>query len=347
MLIKITRRISDNEFWYPVLDVIIQLVERPDSRHAIDPTGIAGLTASGWVRTRPALAETLRASAKSRFHSQASDAVSIILDNVADGEGDVDRDDKTISVSPFDALVLLTSPLYVLVENETSDGAFLLWMARLLDLPIFREGYDSSRVTFRQVGGKGEMIKSAKALSKGVWEKSKSSRLPLSLRAVAILDSDARYPGHQPNAPFADGTAPFVAFVHTLNRRTIENYLAPRFFKRRLAGENKDQNIDAYFRLSLDQRRHYSVKEGFRGSDKAPQDHATFLADVRRDQNEKDLFVTVPAIDWPRLQEGFGSRMADVFTENHLRCEPKHAVEFDQDVKDECRKLIKDIIAHM
>jgi hypothetical protein len=349
VLIKISEKVLETEVFYPVLDVIVLLIERSGNRHAIDPSNINIIARSSWVLTRPALADVLRASAKSSFHSQPSDAVSVLVDKIPDNDSEVDRVKKQIKASPFDALILLTSPLHILVENETTDGAFLLWMARLLDLPTFRQAYNDSRITFRQAGGKGELIKSAKALSHGVWESKRRGRKPLSLRVIAILDSDARYPGHRPNKWIEDGIRELVAFVHVLKRRTIENYVSSKPMKHRLAHENRDEHVRAYFRLELDQRRHFPIKDGFKSADRPPasQDQVAFIADSRRDQQERTLFSTVQAADWPRLQDGFGSGIADIFIDRQYRCSRTEEFHFDTDIRDECRKLIKDIIAHM
>ncbi|MCW2223167.1 hypothetical protein M2232_006699 [Bradyrhizobium japonicum] len=349
MLIKLTNQLLQIPFWHPVLDVIYMVAEKSGGRHSFEPGSIDLLARSEWARSRPALTDVLKGLAKSSFQTLASDAITLMVDNIRDGECEVDAQQKTIKASPYDAIIILTSPLHILVENETSDGAFLLWMARLLGERIFREAYNENRITFRQVGGKGEMFKSAKALSQGVWQTNKNGRRPFQLRAIAVLDSDARFPNDQPNLQIKLETASFVAHVHVLNRRSIENYLSAPFMRRRLARLGNMSGADAFFRMSLDQRKYFPVKDGFRSSARPPvgQSLAEFGADQGRHQSERDLFSTIDPRDWDVLKDGFGTRLADVFFDAQHRCSPSDVHQFDTDIKDECKSLIQTIIRHM
>lgn len=76
MLIKLTKRVLEVQFWHPVLDVIYMLAERSGGRHSFDPASIDMLAGSEWVRVRPALIDVLKGLAKSSFHTFASDGVS-------------------------------------------------------------------------------------------------------------------------------------------------------------------------------------------------------------------------------------------------------------------------------
>ena len=95
MLIKFAKRVLEAPFWHPVLDVIHMLVERPGSRHAFDPANISMIAASEWARGRPALSDALKALAKSSFHLQASDAITLIVENIRDGESQIDAQSRS------------------------------------------------------------------------------------------------------------------------------------------------------------------------------------------------------------------------------------------------------------
>jgi hypothetical protein len=220
-------------------------------------------------------------------------------------------------------------PLHLIVEDESSDGAFVLWMARLLGRDTIRRAYRAGRILFRHAGGKGQLAKSARALTFGVWPRDNQPILSLQLRAVALLDSDARFPGDQPNSQFVLELDPLVAFAHVLMGRYIESYVPRVYAMRRLESDGRGGSVEAYFRMTEIQRCHFPIRRGF--TDGAvpplPQDHAAFLADARRDQAERDHFRSVDPADWVQFAGGFGGRLAAVFQERAYRCnlnEPGH-----------------------
>src|SRR5450759_4246511 len=91
---------------------------------------------------------------------------------------------RAIRVRPFGALTILMQPLHLIVEDESSDGAFVLWMARLLGRDTIIRSYRAGRLLFRHAGGKWQLKKSATALTFGVWPRSNQPILSLQLLSL-------------------------------------------------------------------------------------------------------------------------------------------------------------------
>jgi len=179
------------------------------------------------------------------------------------------------------AIALLAQPLQIIVEDETSDGGFLLWMARLLGKDSIRAAYRAGRVSFRHAGGKRQMLKSARAMTFGVWPRDGRPIMPMKLRSCAILDSDSHFAGDDRNATIKSQLEPHVGFVHILEGRTIENYVPRKHAEDRLRGAGPA--VAAYFSLSEEQRRYFPLKTGFRdeATPPQPQSMSDFKADNR------------------------------------------------------------------
>src|ERR1035437_106704 len=222
MNIQVHPRVLADPRWHPLLDVIVSILELPHSRHAFDISQYKTLENSPWLSEATGLrantAELIGSSAKATSRDGASDAVTLLLDDSAPHSGET-LPGEVIRVHPLGALTILMQPLHLIVEDESSDGAFVLWMARLLGRDTIRRSYSAGRLLFRHAGGKGQMAKSAAALTFGVWPRSNKPILSLQLRAIALLDSDSRFPGDQPNAGFVQDLQAHVAAVHMLSGR--------------------------------------------------------------------------------------------------------------------------------
>jgi hypothetical protein len=274
-----------------------------------------------------------------------SDAVTLRIDDLASQSGETTAN-RMIRIHPFGALTILMQPLHLIVEDESTDGAFVLWMARLLGRDTIRQAYRAGRLLFRHAGGKGQLGKSAAALTFGVWPRSNQPILSLQLRAIALLDSDAHYPGHEPNAPYLLEVQPHVLFVHMLKQRYIESYVPWRYFRRRLEHDGLAASADAYFRMTESQRSFFPIRSGFkdRAPTPQPQTHALFLADVNREQAERDHYRVVDPVDWAAFVGGFGRRLAVVFREHAYRCEPNEAEQLTQSQKAELNEFLTKLI---
>lgn len=77
--------------------------------------------------------------------------------------------------------------------------------------------------------------------------------------------------------------------------------------------------VAAWFRLSDEQRTYYNMKAGFRFEQNLKPSNAAYMASAAVRPEEKALFGGIPAIDWPRLHEGFGRKLASCYVEDHLR----------------------------
>ncbi|WP_428667869.1 hypothetical protein [Reyranella sp.] len=346
MLIQVEINVLGNSTWHPLLDTIVQLLEQDGCRHSFDIAQFEKLRTSKWLvdatGIRANTVHFIRSLSVRAFRGRPSDAVSVKIDANATRQGKVEG--KTIRIDPFGALVLLIQPLSVIVEDETTDGGFLLWMARALGHDTIRESYNSGSLVFRHAGGKGQMIKSARALTHGVWPRGKKAIRSLTLRAVAVLDSDARFPGDTVNMRIQSRLRPFVAFVHVLQGRTIENYAPKYYVTQKLGGQLN--SCEAYFRMGEVQRNHYPLKSGFvRGNIVQP--HAGFLVDPDWQREERALYQTVPPADWALIARGFGDALAAIYVESKYRCAPNERRILTVAQANELDDLLSKIVEHL
>ena len=352
MNIQVTTKVLDDPRWHPLLDVVVSILQQPESRHAFDTSQYRRVEKSAWLSgasgIRASTAEFIRSSARAASRDVPSDAVTLVIDDSAPQSGETIAD-RAIRIHPFGALTILMQPLHLIVEDEISDGAFVLWMARLLGRDSIIRSYRSGRLLFRHAGGKGQFARSASALTFGVWPKVNQPILSRRLRAIALLDSDARFPGDEPNAQYVEEVEPHVAFVHMLKARCIESYV-PRYYAwRRLESDGGASSVDAYFRMTDSQRCHFPIRVGFRdgATPPHPQDHATFLADTNREPAERDHFRSVDPADWARFAGGFGRSLAAVFREPGYRCEPNEPGHLTEKQRTELNSFLTKVIQYL
>jgi hypothetical protein len=350
MMIEVEGRVLNNPRWYPVLDVIVDLIAEQNNRHSFDVRQIPEIESSRWVSdsngTRKRVPELLRSSARAVALDGGSDAVVLRIDDHTAHPGD-EPTAGVIRIHPFGALRILIQPLHIIVEDESSDGAFMLWMARALGRDAIWNAYASGRLTFRHAGGKGQMEKSARALTFGVWARQGRPLILLRLRAIALLDSDARFPGDPQNKPYVDRIEPEVAFVQVLAGRTIENYVPLKYAFRRLNADGLTDASQCFGRLTEDQRMHFPVKKGFTDDLGAFQSRAEFLADPKRDPRERALFANVNDNDWRILAAGFGTRFADVYQEPGYRCNRPEQGLLSPKQKSELDAFLVKVVRHL
>lgn len=349
MNIQVTTKVLDDPRWHPLLDVVVSILQQPENRHAFDTSQYARVEKSTWLSgasgIRASTAEFIRSSVRAASRDLLSDAVTLIIDDFAPQSGETIAK-RAIRIHPFGALTILMQPLHLIVEDEISDGAFVLWMARLLGRDSIIRSYRNGRLLFRHAGGKGQLAKSASALTFGVWPRTNQPILSRQLRAIALLDSDARFPGHEPNAQFVREVEPHVAFVHMLKARYIESYVPRDYARRRLDRDGGASSVDAYFRMTDSQRCHFPIREGFPdgAAPPHPQDHATFLGDTNREQAERDHFRSVNPADWTQFAGGFGRRLAAVFREPAYRCNPNEPGHLTENQRTELNAFLTRVI---
>ena len=350
MNILVAETVLANPRWYPVLDVIVDILQQPESHLSFEMSQYSILLKSPWLRdaqgVRASISQILRTSVRTSGRNIANYAITLVIDESAPIAGLVAGPNE-IRVRPLKAIAILTQPLHIIVEDENSDGGFILWMARLLGLDVIRRAYNAGRLTFRHAGGKRQMSKIASSLSFGVWARGDTIMNPMQLRALAILDSDSKFPGDNVNQPIFEDLAPFVAFAHVLAGRTIENYLPKKYFLDRLPQEAAA--TEAYFGLTENQRKHFPLKEGYKdkSSPPMPQDLVTFFADGNRQQQERDQYAGVSQANWIRFVGGFGDSLSAVYKISRYRCEPNSPHLLTQTQRQEIDYLLRRILSHL
>lgn len=349
MQIRIVPSVLSEARWHPLLDVIAYIVTEAESRMAFEAANIRTLLRSPWLASatgpRGSLPNLVQASLRAFSRGTPSDAVTIEVDETAPMSGEVAAG-RVVRIHPLGCISLISRPFYLIVEDEATDGGFLLWMARLLGRDEVIRAYVAGRLAFRHAGGKGQIVKSASALSEGIWPRPGRLILAMQLRSAVMLDSDAKFPGDAPNENIRANAEPLVAFVHLLAGRTIENYIPKKYFRRRLDADGVGNMADPYFSLMESQRALFPIKKGFLSHEKppVPQSHAEFCADAGRVAEEKIHFQTIEPAVWAQLAGGFGERLASVFTTTDYRCEPRDLSGLTADQRTEISDLITKLL---
>lgn len=348
MLIRVADGVLGDAFWHPLLDVLAALVEHAENPHSFDPIDYRRLVNSRWlsgaVGVRSLIAATIAASAKSVAQQGVQSIITVEVNATASTAGEVVG--NIIRIHPYGALFLLTQPFSVIVEDETSDGGFILWAARALGSDAIRRAYRSGSLTFRHAGGKGQLSKSASALSHGIWPRADRPIRSMSLRAAVVLDSDAKHPQDVPNKAIRDGVLPFVAFAHILAKRTIENYVPIAFLMRRL-GNGERARINALFRMTDAQRAHFPMKRGYRGPEGEALTLTQFKAMPGTDPLEASLYTGATEADWNAISSGFGDGVSAVYTDTRYRCEFNSPNLFNQVDATELNGLLKRLLQYL
>ena len=194
----------------------------------------------------------------------------------------------TDELAPEQAFRLADEPLVILVENRLSDGAFVERVMKELDQSLCTLcGRDSEPIRFDSVGGAGQMRRVVET---------RIGRASYRPRLVAVIDSDRKGPGDTESATAknlrraceAGGLSCWV-----LAKREAENYL-PRVLlgAKPNAGNRHDRLVDAWDRLSDDQKDFFDMEHG--------------LSDTPS-PSQRDLFDGLSDTDRDILREGFGN----------------------------------------
>lgn len=348
MKIRFSPRVLEEERFFPIFDVIMLFVE--DRRHGIDPDQVRMILGSAWVRARGRdLGDFIRAAIATRAKDRFVDKVAVMIDGACRRNGVVDFEKLETCLHPLDVIPFLSMPFHLIVENEWYDGAFLLWMSKALDFTRLIEAERRGAFVFRHAGGKDALPRCAELLSKGVWPRRDGAhQRPMRLRAAALLDSDRRHMGHEPNARLVSEILPHVAFVHQLRRRSIESYL-PAEFVRQWAGRRNNfrQSADALDRLTEDQRSCYGMKSGFRYRHDEEPEKNRYMASAEISPEEKALFGSLPDEIWEYLMNGFGTGLSQIFTEEGSRPNPRDHRLSNQSDRHELLELIHEIYGRL
>ena len=209
------------------------------------------------------------------------------------------RPDGTDELAPEPACRLADEPLVILVENRFSDGAFVKRVMKELDKQLralWRR--DGEPIRFDSTGGVGEMRREVEA---------RTDRSPYRPRLVAVIDSDRKGPGgtasrEARNLRRACEERGLPCWV--LAKREAENYL-PRILlnAKPNAGDKHDRLVEAWDRLSDDQKDYFDVKRGL-------PDDLSKVSEV-----ERELFDRLSDADREILAEGFGPNVHECWNQ--------------------------------
>ena len=255
------------------------------------------LLATTWIHARGVQGEWVRsmlvASIQRDAWTSATDGRSVRV-TAAPGTPD--------ELTPEDACRLAGEPLCILVENQFSDGPFVKRVVKELDESLHtlwkRPGSRSpglrgrrpppAPVRLESVGGTGQMAQVVQRRTQGK---------PYRPRLVAIIDSDRHAPGDCPSAAAKRlyrtcNQANLPCWI--LAKREAENYLPRILLERQNVGEDHEQRVAAWDRLTDDQKNFFDMKRGL---------PATLSA------AEQPLFGGLSAADRAILSHGFGPKV--------------------------------------
>ncbi len=201
-------------------------------------------------------------------------------------------------LAPEQASRLADEPLVILVENRNSDGAFVRRVVRELDnsLHALWES-DGEPIRFDSMGGRGEMPRAVEGRTNG---------LPYRPRLVAIIDSDRKGPGDGESANARRLRQ--VCDEHglpcwVLAKREAENYLPGVLLAaRRDAGAEYFRRVEAWERLSEEQKDFFDMKRGLRATPSAVGENP---------------FDGLPEADRETLAAGFGANVYECWNVWH------------------------------
>lgn len=285
MRIEIDPQAADDPDSHQWLDRILHRIE--DGWHVWDTTGQSNtdaLHATSWISARGDqgqwVNEMLVASIQRNAWTSETYGRQV---RVTTSPGAADE------LTPQDAVRLAEEPLWILVENRYSDGAFVERVVKELDHSLHvLWNRDGEPIRIDSVGGKGQMPQEVERRLQGK---------PYRPRLVAIVDSDRKAPG-APASPEAlrlqktcrQNNLP----CWILAKREAENYLPRILLGAQRRGGNHQQRVEAWDRLTDDQKNFFDMKHGFRDASS---------------EDEQRLFDGLSADDRSILTDGFGPKV--------------------------------------
>lgn len=212
----------------------------------------------------------------------------------------------------------LEQPLRLFVENGIADGSFLVAAIAVVDDELARQLAlsPSSAIDVSHGGGKPEIVNHIKAsLAKNVQR-------GFSERIMVIVDSDARYPGHEDQVTGRMKTACQQGGIslHLLRKRAIENYMPDRLLDDyAIYSPDVEPAVAFVKKLSSQQRDHYPMKAGL--SSKAADGERQLYGSLVPAPGPDDEDVHTPGLrrlmDYC-LSEGLTLSLADLSQRNAL-----------------------------
>jgi hypothetical protein len=218
------------------------------------------------------------------------------------------------SFSLDDAVSYLRQPLQILLENSRNDGKFLELTLSLIDAPIIIQlKAPRPAAVYSHAGGKAEMLK----LIEDAFEVAdRLGRVPP--RIFAIVDSDAKYPGHitSETRRLTKLCLKFGVGVHVWTKRMIENYVSLEGLREyvRISPE-KEGDFRFFQQLTSDQLDHYPFKSGIQAENGVP----SSLVD-----QEVRLYE---GLDWTEVIKPTFPRVAEYLVDGQIPLTMAHLIE--------------------
>ena len=174
--------------------------------------------------------------------------------------GETENDDKRFA--PTEINEYLNTPAMVIVENGMNDGLFVRAIMKHFSPEInFEEQLSNNLIAIDPASGSG-------ASNRVDYHLSVHHNQPKYLRCLVIVDGDKRFPGDNTYGSYkrqqnlgAYLQSKKVAY-HILEKRTMENYMPDEVYDshRNVYG---DDWVDAYKRLTEEQKDYYYISGGF------------------------------------------------------------------------------------
>ena len=240
------------------LDAIVDLFG--EGRHRWEIDDLESIDTSGWLNEFPAHRRSLRN--REVFNKY-------VVQGAYQARGQPDLHVGTASrgrdhLTPAAAREALHAPVWVVVENDGSDGRFLAAMIEAFERNSLRLAGERRWWTFDHAGGKGEIPRVVRRRVDGT---------PGPIRILVLADSDRLHPGHESDTlrtlARLQQEHPEVR-VFALAKRESENYLPLPALQRR--DHHGFSRFKAYCRLTRVQQDFFDLKKGFRsrGEDGLP-----------------------------------------------------------------------------
>ncbi len=284
MLVEIDVKVADDGTSHNWLDRILHKID--DGWHVWDTSSVDSSQAferSSWIRDRGRQGDWVRELLIASFQRAAWTSAPHGRRLLVTASPRASHE-----LAPEDAARFVEKPLVLLVENRNSDGSFAKRVVTECDKALGRLWRSpGDPIELDSVGGIGE-------IPREIERRAKEPRLRP--RLVVIVDSDRRVPGTEASreARAVKRTAEKYGIAcWILAKRESENYLPRALLDgRRDAGRDHALRVDAWDRLSADQKDFYDVKDGL--SDKPT-------------EPEEALFDGLVSNDRSVLSNGFGS----------------------------------------
>jgi hypothetical protein len=309
--------------------LLVTLLRYPlDDHHRVDLDTAHPVVAAWLAAQSPGLREELELglemSAQAETLEPSHTVVQITRSGPADFEG------HPIRIPLAGARSFLDSPFVILLEDASSDRAFLERMLTDQERDFLLRRIGTGVVRIDHGGGIGPTTRRVRA----------DATVPSSRHTLWVLfDSDAMRPGYPSAASDQLLTACGRIPNHRLQRRYAESYLTLHALHGRAANiarrderEARLQHFRAFAQMRDEQRHHYNMKEGFDGDAGRPDATAGQLYDSLSDGDRRTL------------ARGFGPHVNDLFADGSVT---EADLRRDTAGWDELRPVITDLLARI